>query len=115
MSDELIHAWLRAFVLTELVEAPIYRFGYRASLPAALAASAITHPIVWFVFFGPFAPFEGLSYLPRVVMAETFAWLVEAGWLSATTGRPRALGWSAIANLASIAVGTLTRALFEFP
>ncbi|MET0342078.1 MAG: hypothetical protein ABW252_13830 [Polyangiales bacterium] len=115
MTADFVLAWLRAFVLTQAVEAPIYRFGYRATLPVALLASAITHPIVWFVFFGPLAPFPSLGYLPRVLLAELFAWLTEAAWLAITMRRDRALLWSAIANLASVAVGLVARALLGFP
>ena len=115
MTRDFLLAFLRAFVVTQMVEVPIYRLGYGASLPRAFGASAITHPLVWFVFFGPFSPLDDLSYVPRLVMAELFAWLVEAGWLALTVRKPHALRWSAIANLASIAVGALLRATLGFP
>lgn len=115
MSRAFVLAWLRAFLVTQAVEAPLYRFGYRASLPVALLASAITHPVVWFGFFGPWSPLADLSYAPRVIFAELFAWLVEAAWLAVATRRPHALLWSLAANLASVAMGSLLRALFGFP
>lgn len=115
MSSTFVLAWLRAFLVTQAVEAPIYRYGYRSSLSVALLASAITHPVVWFFFFGPWSPFDALDYEPRLVVAELFAWLVEAAWIALTTRRPHALLWSLVANLASVAVGTLLRALFGFP
>lgn len=115
MSPAFVLAWLRAFLVTQAVEAPIYRFGYRATWRVALLASALTHPVVWFGFFGPFAAQEALGYWPRVLLAESFAWLAEAAWLAATTRRRRALAWSALANLASVAVGLLARALLGFP
>lgn len=115
MSSTLIAAWARAFLVTQVVEAPIYRYGYGASVTAALAASTVTHPIVWFVFFGPFEPFSRLDYYPRMVLAELFAWLAEALLLRCWTGRRHALVWALIANASSVLVGTVLRALFEFP
>lgn len=115
MTGSFVAAWARAFLLTQLVEAPIYHFGYRAPLSAALAASTLTHPIVWFVFFGPFEPFASMPYTPRLVLAEVFAWLVEALLLRAWTGRPRPLAWSLVANGSSVAVGSALRAIFAFP
>src|SRR5262249_7561235 len=78
-------AWLSAFAFTQAVEVPIYIFGLgidgaedatvarRAAI--GFGASALTHPIVWFVIPGllPWA-----SYWSMVAVAETFAVLVEA-------------------------------------
>ena len=115
MIDSLVAAWARAFVVTQLVEAPVYHFGFGAPVSAALAASTLTHPIVWFVFFGPFEPLVSLSYAPRLVLAEAFAWLVEALVLRVWTRRQGALAWSLVANGGSVAVGSALRALFGFP
>jgi hypothetical protein len=70
---------------------------------------------VWFVFFGPLEPLAALSYTQRLVLAEAFAWLVEALLLHAWTGRRRALAWSLIANASSVAIGFAMRAMFGFP
>lgn len=103
-------AWVRAFVLTQLVEAPIYRKIGEVRWWAALAPSAITHPFVWFVF--PHLRAHGVSYLGMAAAAETFAWLSEAAFLALVCKiRPRrALALSLLANAASVVVGLLFRA-----
>ena len=106
--------WLNAFLLTQAVEVPIYVLGLGASVPAAFAASALTHPVVWFGFFSPaFAA----PYSLRLVAAELFAWLAEAAWFAGAVRLPRsrALGWALVANAASVLAGLATRALFDWP
>lgn len=114
-------AWIQAFAVTEAVEAPIYRGVARVSWPAALAASALTHPFVWFFF-----PWLGdaleWSWTVTAIVAEAFAWAVEAAWIALVLvrrgdARPwlrGALG-SLVANAASVTVGLLLRALFDWP
>ncbi|HEX2678496.1 MAG TPA: hypothetical protein VHM19_17710 [Polyangiales bacterium] len=103
--------WLRAFAFTQLVEIPIYRRTLGAGFWEAFGASAITHPIVWFGFFSPYAPG---TYLQRSIAAELFAWLVEAAYFRAR-GRRNALGWALVANGASVGLGLLSRSLFGAP
>lgn len=104
--------WLPAFVLTQMIEVPIYRWGARATWATALLASALTHPLVWFAF--P-ALFEGaLGYVPMVVLAEVFAVVVEAVWL-ARRGVRRPVMWSAVANAASVTLGLLLRLTTGLP
>ncbi len=105
-------AWLSAFVVTELVEAPLYARLGRCGILRALGASAITHPIVWFGFFHPAVPG---SYWPKVIAAELFAWLAEAAYFARPLGWRRALGLSLLANAASVAVGLTLRKLFGWP
>lgn len=103
--------WLVAFVFTQLVEVPIYAVALRTRIVTAFGASAITHPIVWFVIF----PFVPLPYLGLIVLAESFAVVVEAiyfGWL---VRRRRAWLWSLVANAASFGTGMLSRWLFGVP
>ena len=111
--DPLIAAWARAFVFTQLVEVPIYRGLAKVPLGLAFAASAITHPIVWFVFFSERVP---LGYDAKLGLAETFAVVVEAAVL-ATTKMParRALGFALLANAASVVTSMATRAAFGWP
>lgn len=78
-------------------------------LTLAFLPSALTHPLVWFVF-----PRLPLSYLPMVVCAELFAICAEAALLRALRV-PRALAWSLLANAASLDVGLLLRALVGWP
>lgn len=104
-------AWLEAFLLTQLIEVPIYTRGLGVSLGRAFLASTLTHPIVWFGFGYPGLPG---SYRTRVIAAELFAWLAEALWFH-RAGVKRALGWSFIANAASLTFGLACRALFGHP
>ena len=117
-------AWLAAFVFTQVIEVPIYAHALRrserdepaalASWPAALAvafaASAITHPVVWFVM----PQLVPERYLLMVGAAEAFAVLVEAVWLRAFGLRP-ALLWALFANATSLTVGLASRRMFGWP
>lgn len=76
-------SWLGAFVLTQLVEAPLYAWSLRrwSTSPAgervvvALLPSALTHPLLWLAF--PTLR-EHLSYGATVVVAEALVVAVEA-------------------------------------
>jgi len=109
--------WARAFAVTQLVEAPLYRATLRASWGRALAPSALTHPLVWFVF--PRAGEAlGLPYGTWVTLAEVFAVVAEAAFFAATSPRAawsRALGASLLANAASVAVALVGRATIGLP
>lgn len=119
MSEWLI-PWLSAFGVTQAVEIPIYLRALRERepiierLPVAIAvafgASALTHPIVWFVMPRLIAG----DWLTMVLVAELFAIAAEAAWLRAF-GLPRALAWAAFANAASVLVGLISRQLFGWP
>jgi hypothetical protein len=61
-------AWLRAFLFTQLVEMPVYLVLLPVSRARAFAASAVTHPFVWFVF--PLLAYVGLPY-------DAWSWLSE--------------------------------------
>jgi hypothetical protein len=101
-----------AFVFTQIVEVPIYRRGLDVAFWAAFGASAITHPLVW-IFMG-----SGVWRAPwryQVLVAESFAWLVEAGYFRFAFGRRRTLLWSLVANGASYGMGLLARTLFGWP
>ena len=102
--------WLVAFLLTQLVEIPVYRFGAGAPWWVAAMASTLTHPIVWFVF--PLIP--GVDYWPMVALAELFAVVAEALWLRLNRV-PGGLLWSLAANASSVLVGLTLRALIGYP
>jgi hypothetical protein len=106
-----LQAWLVAFIFTQMVEVPIYAVGLRVRIAVAFGASAITHPIVWFVIFR----FLPLSYFWLAVSAEAFAFAVEAAYFALLFRRPRAWLWSAVANAASFGTGMLSRWLFGTP
>jgi hypothetical protein len=107
----VIGAWLRAFLLTQLVEVPIYRYALPTRFVHAFAASTITHPIVWFVFPWISDRWE-LPWTGVAVAAEIFAWAVEAAYFAWLVGIPRrrAAVVSLVANGASVAVGLALRA-----
>ena len=120
-------AWLAAFLFTEAVETPIYTWALRdlregreqdqaaqaklaRAIAIAFAASALTHPIVWFVM-PRLIPGD---YLTMVAVAEAFAVLAEAAWMRAF-GLRRALLWALFANAASLCLGLLSRRMFGMP
>ncbi|MCA9493541.1 MAG: hypothetical protein KC621_26600 [Myxococcales bacterium] len=103
--------WGTAFLLTQLVEMPIYAIGTRDSelsvpwrVAVAFGASALTHPIVWFVLRDLLE--QRLGFWAYFAIAETFAVLVEALYLRWFEIR-RALLWSLVANGTSASVGLL--------
>jgi hypothetical protein len=103
-------AWAKAFALTELVEAPLYRRIVPTNWGPALAASAMTHPFVWFFF--PWLGDElGTSWTVTATASEIFAWSVEALFfrrLCRISWRRAALV-SLVANGASLGLGLLVR------
>lgn len=102
----VLRGWLVAFVLTQALEMPIYLRVSR-SLRVAFFASAMTHPIVWFVF--PVLA-AWLPWTAVVLLAEAFAVVVEAWWLKAN-GVERALFWSLVTNAFSATCGEVLREL----
>ena len=123
--DPYLRAWLGAFAFTQAVEVPIWAYALAAHrrldrddtpwpfwlcVAVAFGASAITHPVVWFVF-PRWAPG---GYVAMVLQAEAFAVLVEAGY-TGLLGLRRPLAWSLVANAASAGLGLLSRATFGWP
>ncbi|MFO0576171.1 MAG: hypothetical protein U1A78_19380 [Polyangia bacterium] len=120
-------AWLHAFLFTQAVEVPVYVAGLRrlggqprwraapgplplvGRLLLALLLSAVTHPVVWFVW-----PRLVTSYPIMVACAEVFALTVEA-LLLAASGCRRPLLLSFLANAASFGLGELSRRVFHLP
>ena len=108
----MIRSWLIAFVFTQMVEVPIYSVGLPCHPLAAFGASAITHPIVWFVICGPWCE---APWTAKVASAELFAWLVETAYFAVIFRKRRAWLWSLVANAASFGAGRLSRGLFGVP
>lgn len=128
-------AWLAAFFFTQAVEVPIYVVALRRDAVApdarpearseadarsllalyviGFGASALTHPIVWFVI--PRLPFG--SYVAMVACAEAFAVIVEGVYLRAlgVVSLRRGLLLSLLANAASASLGLACRAVFGAP
>lgn len=111
-ADDLV-AWARAFAFTQLVEGPIYRIFVPTRWGPALAASAITHPFVWFAF-----PWIGdrldLSWTVTAIVSEVFAVAIEAVFFRFVFGVRwrRAALVSLAANVTSVTLGLLARAMF---
>lgn len=99
-----LNDWPGAFLLTQVIEIPIYcwlanKLPWWRRAVYAFGASTITHPIIWFCL-----PWQTQPYLPLVIAAETFAVVVEALW-----GRlwrvPNFWEAALLANAASFCVG----------
>ena len=103
--------WFKAFLLTQLMEMPLYLFATRnqyswgSRLAIAFGASALTHPIVWLVF-PVLWPFR--SFFWMIVAAEIFAFVAEALYLR-WCRVPRPWIWALVANGFSLSVGLVIR------
>lgn len=129
-------SWLTAFVLTQLIEAPIYR---HFCLPPAsdsptrgwwpaLLPSAVTHPLLWFAVpalwrtMGAAVMADAPQWLQTPGMedalvihtAEVLIWLVEAGVLHLRGGQ-QAVRWALAGNAASYGFGLLLSATIGWP
>ncbi|MDC3961180.1 hypothetical protein [Polyangium jinanense] len=129
-AGEAIARYGVAFVLTQAIEVPIYRRALGVRPLVAFGASAITHPIVWFVMPSlwrslyvaaisadrRFVLGELGYYLGYGVLAEGFAVAVEAAyfWKAGITAR-RAFGWAIAANAVSSLLGQALRAATGWP
>jgi hypothetical protein len=129
--SDLAARWLLAFAITQAVECPVYRRGFRVRLWVAFASSAITHPIVTFpIWWG----WERLAtHLPRMgdtayflgygAIGETFAVVAEAAFVACfrLVGSPdkptarNAFIASLAANTASGLTGLACSGLFGWP
>ena len=106
-------AWFSAFVVTQLIECPIYRIALKHRTGPwlwAFGASLITHPIVYFGFSA--ARFD--SYVSMLSWAEAFAVLAEAIYLQVLGVRFSIL-WALGANILSAAIGLGLRSLIGWP
>jgi hypothetical protein len=113
----LLIRWAGAFALTQVIETPIWTYSLRERFPrtgprilAALGASTITHPIVWFVIPHIIAH----PYLTYLIVAESFAVIAEAIYMH-LLGLRWALFWSVVANGTSFYIGVLCQRWFHFP
>ena len=106
-------AWAAAFLVTQLVEAPIvFRFARGAwwrRLGIALGGSTVTHPVLWAVF-----SFLVVPTWPAIAVAEVIVTLAEAGWMR-LCGVPRPLAVAVLANASSLVAGEVLRAVVGWP
>lgn len=98
----MLRDWLVAFTLTQMLEMPIY-FKASKSWRIGFFASAMTHPLVWFVF-----PLLPIDYWPMVACAEVFAVVGEALWLKLNDVK-HPFWWSLAANGFSFTTGLIIR------
>lgn len=120
--------WLVAFVFTQLVEVPLYRWLARLRLDEAFTASALTHPVVWWIvprlydeaYLAWIVPHPSLwltetpRYVVLVVLCEAYAVGVEALYLRAR-GVKAPLWTAFVVNLTSVSLGLGSRFLFGVP
>lgn len=111
--QELLLRWVVAFAFTEIVEVPIYRRMLGSGFLEALGASAVTHPLLWFVFVP--AVRGHLTYVQYAAIGEVLVVLVEAAYFALVFARKRALLASIAANGASYLLGLVAHALFGWP
>ncbi len=112
MIPPVIALWLKAFLFTQLVEVPVYRRTLGVSTFQAFGASMITHPIVWFVLT---LPAWGVPWLTRVVVAELFAWLMEATYFKWIVGsKGNVFAYTLLANALSCGLGLFCHYAFGF-
>jgi hypothetical protein len=118
MSAIWVTLWFRAFVATLVVEAVVAipmlgrAHGWARRGGALVLVNLATHPIVWFVI--PVLTRRSLSWTQSVVVSE--AWAIGAETVAYRLIFPdlswkRCLAISALANLASTAIGLGLRAL----
>lgn len=117
-------SWLLAFVFTQAVEVPLYRYLLPCRVVAAAVPSLLTHPVIWFLIF----PFLQLDYAVKTFIAEAFAILAEAAVCVVLLRRvparavasssrvvTRALVVATCANMTSLVLGLTSRRLFGLP
>ena len=103
-----VNDWPGAFLLTQLIEVPVYLRAAR-SLPVlkrtayTFGASTITHPIIWFCL-----PWESSPYMVLLIVAECFAIGAEGLW-GCCWRVPRPWLTSLAANATSLAAGMIIR------
>jgi hypothetical protein len=103
--------FLFAFLLTNLVEMPVAcailrrKENVKRILAVVLLGNAITLPVVWFVF-----PALVAGYLPALILAEIFAFALEAAAYALAfknTPKAMAVGAAIAANFASLLMGII--------
>ncbi len=109
----MLEAWFAAFLLTQGVECPIYRYALgpgRAAWLKAFSISAVTHPLFFLVLpllVEP-SPWQPLWLVELLVVGLEFLLL---RWMGAQS----VLSWVLFANGASLLVGGVTRTLWGWP
>ena len=102
--------WPIAFIITQVTEILIALMVWKTApkhrvIALVFLASAITHPIVWFVMPG-FAREYHWDFFTFMVVAESYAYGVEILWYFAMKV-PRPIFLSCVANSGSFGLGLL--------
>jgi hypothetical protein len=104
-------SWFTAFLLTQLLELPVYVLGLRRRGHVVAAfigfgATALSHPILWFVLQPLLQPRWG--YWGFVLGGELAVWFIEALFLRAVgVNWMRSMIVSFVANAFSLTMGYL--------
>ena len=97
--------WLKLFILAQLIELPIYYKLIEAhnvkKLLLGFGASAITHPLLWFMM-----PWDSAPFLLLLVIGEAAVFIVEGIFLK-SFGIKNPFYISTLANSASMITGVL--------
>ena len=101
--------WLWPYLVTAVIELPLYLAATGRRWVAALGAALLTQPVV-FLLFPRFWP-RGHPQ-SQLACALLFAVAVEAAWLT-SFGVKRPFHWSLVANVASLGVWLLVRPHFS--
>ena len=119
LSEDLILRWCFAFALTQIVECPVYVFGFGANVRLAFALPEVWR-LVYIAAIGR-APALALSQIAYLAVggaiAETFAVVAEAWLFQHCAGWPvrRALLASLVANGSSVLIGGLSYLVTGWP
>ncbi len=115
---EYVGMWARAFILTQVIEVPIYTAvawkrapTWRLAL-SAFCCTAITHPLLWFVW-----PFVVRDYTAYVISGELLIAAAETLIFFALIPKltlPRAVAAAFLANAASYGIGHFLRVVGLF-
>ena len=128
MSARDLAHWGFAFLFTQIVEVPIYTRGLRVGPLKAFGASALTHPVVWFVIpsiwsalyrwaappGGHFVLSATAQYWCYGALAEGFAVAAEAAYFH-VLGAKKTIRWALAANVVSALIGQASSYLFGWP
>ena len=107
-------SWPIAFLLTQITEIIVALFLWKEApkqkvILFVFLASALTHPIIWFIF-PQFAREYEWNYNTFLLFAEGYAYGVEILWYMAMRV-PRPILLSCAANTASFGLGLLIQTL----
>lgn len=122
--DPIYYRWIKSFLFTLVIEAPVFVLLARKYVPvwraalAGAAGSCFTHPMLWFVwkgvirsfFFGKVRPMD--AYSIYIITGELLVSIIESFTFYAIVKKvplARCIAASFFANAASFGIGVLSR------